>query len=124
MLLDLLYGLTWTAILIRVYAWMGILSNNGLINSTLMWLGLTSEPIQLLRDAGFTEARKLPPLDLLIPTKGAGPIVGKRFAVKVFVPESQAGAVVAAGAAGGATGGARPRRSAASGGAGAGGAEL
>jgi acetyl-CoA/propionyl-CoA carboxylase biotin carboxyl carrier protein len=47
---------------------------------------------------------------------------GKRFAVKVFVPESQAGAVVAAGAAGGAGGGAaRPRRSAASGGAGAGG---
>ena len=42
---------------------------------------------------------------------------GRRFAVKVFVPESQAGAVVAAGAAGG--GGARPRRSAASGGAGA-----
>jgi acetyl-CoA/propionyl-CoA carboxylase biotin carboxyl carrier protein len=47
---------------------------------------------------------------------------GKRFAVKVFVPESQAGAVVAAGAAGAAGGGAaRPRRSAASGGAGAGG---
>ncbi len=47
---------------------------------------------------------------------------GKRFAVKVFVPESQAGAVVAAGAAGSAGGGAaRPRRSAASGGAGAGG---
>jgi acetyl-CoA/propionyl-CoA carboxylase biotin carboxyl carrier protein len=43
---------------------------------------------------------------------------GKRFAVKVFVPESQAGAVVAAGAAGGA---ARPRRSAGGAGAGAGG---
>jgi acetyl-CoA/propionyl-CoA carboxylase biotin carboxyl carrier protein len=44
---------------------------------------------------------------------------GKRFAVKVFVPESQAGAVVAAGAAGGAgAGAARPRRSSASGGAG------
>jgi len=47
---------------------------------------------------------------------------GKRFAVKVFVPESQAGAVVAAGAAGApGAGGARPRRSAASGGSGAGG---
>jgi acetyl-CoA/propionyl-CoA carboxylase biotin carboxyl carrier protein len=43
---------------------------------------------------------------------------GKRFSVKVFVPESQAGAVVAGGAAGG---GARPRRSGGSGGAGAGG---
>ena len=44
---------------------------------------------------------------------------GKRFAVKVFVPESQAGAVVAAPGAGGAAT-ARPRRSAASGGAGGG----
>jgi len=43
---------------------------------------------------------------------------GKRFAVKVFVPESQAGAVVAGGATGGAS---RPRRSGGSGGAGAGG---
>ena len=43
---------------------------------------------------------------------------GKRFSVKVFVPESQAGAVVAAGAGGGAS---RPRRSAGAGaGAGAG----
>ena len=39
---------TWTAILIRVYAWMGLLSKQGLINSALMWLGVTSEPIQLL----------------------------------------------------------------------------
>lgn len=43
---------------------------------------------------------------------------GKRFSVKVFVPESQAGAVVAGSAAGG---GSRPRRSGGSGGAGAGG---
>ena len=43
---------------------------------------------------------------------------GKRFSVKVFVPESQAGAVVAGGGAGGAS---RPRRSGGGGGAGAGG---
>lgn len=43
---------------------------------------------------------------------------GKRFSVKVFVPESQAGAVVAGGAGGGA---ARPRRSGGSGSAGGGG---
>jgi acetyl-CoA/propionyl-CoA carboxylase biotin carboxyl carrier protein len=43
---------------------------------------------------------------------------GKRFSVKVFVPESQAGAVVAGGSAGGAS---RPRRSGGAGGAGAGG---
>ena len=34
---------TWTAILIRVYAWMGILSNNGLLNSVLMGIGLPDE---------------------------------------------------------------------------------
>ncbi|WP_448671867.1 ABC transporter permease, partial [Escherichia coli] len=35
-------------ILIRVYAWMGILSNNGLLNSVLMGLGLISEPLTIL----------------------------------------------------------------------------
>ncbi|QJD59563.1 ABC transporter permease subunit [Pseudomonas sp. gcc21] len=39
---------TWTAILIRVYAWMGILSTNGLLNSTLMWAGLIDSPLQIL----------------------------------------------------------------------------
>ena len=38
----------WTSFLIRVYAWVGLLSNTGIINSTLMQLGLISEPIQLL----------------------------------------------------------------------------
>lgn len=39
---------TWTAILIRVYAWMGILSTNGLLNSALMWAGLIDTPLQIL----------------------------------------------------------------------------
>lgn len=39
---------TWTALLIRVYAWMGILSNNGLLNNFLMWVGLINEPLQIL----------------------------------------------------------------------------
>ncbi|PTU72979.1 ABC transporter permease subunit [Pseudomonas mangrovi] len=41
---------TWTAILIRVYAWMTILGNgeNGLLNSFLLWTGLISEPLRLL----------------------------------------------------------------------------
>ncbi|RTR34779.1 ABC transporter permease subunit [Shewanella atlantica] len=39
---------SWTSFLIRVYAWMGILSNNGLINNLLLWLGVISEPIQML----------------------------------------------------------------------------
>ncbi|SEI75536.1 putrescine transport system permease protein [Azotobacter beijerinckii] len=39
---------TWTAILIRVYAWMGILGNNGLLNSVLQGLGLIDEPLRIL----------------------------------------------------------------------------
>ena len=47
-LLLLIMMPTWTAILIRVYAWMGILSNNGLLNGFLMWLGGINEPLQIL----------------------------------------------------------------------------
>jgi putrescine transport system permease protein len=47
-LLLLIMMPTWTAILIRVYAWMGILSNNGLLNAFLMWTGLTHRPIEIL----------------------------------------------------------------------------
>ncbi|WP_170833951.1 ABC transporter permease subunit [Pseudomonas sp. D1-3] len=39
---------TWTAILIRVYAWMGILSNNGLLNGFLQSIGLIDAPLQIL----------------------------------------------------------------------------
>ncbi|AEF20352.1 binding-protein-dependent transport systems inner membrane component [Pseudomonas fulva 12-X] len=39
---------TWTAILIRVYAWMGILSNNGLLNGFLQTIGLIDAPLQIL----------------------------------------------------------------------------
>lgn len=47
-LLLLIMMPTWTAILIRVYAWMGILSTNGLLNEFLMWLGLIDQPLQIL----------------------------------------------------------------------------
>lgn len=38
----------WTSYVIRTYAWMIILRDNGVVNSTLQALGLTSEPIILL----------------------------------------------------------------------------
>ncbi|WP_409310678.1 ABC transporter permease subunit [Pseudomonas putida] len=47
-LLLLIMMPTWTAILIRVYAWMGILSNNGLLNGFLLWTGLIDQPLQIL----------------------------------------------------------------------------
>jgi putrescine transport system permease protein len=39
----------WTSFLLRVYAWIGILKNNGLINNALMALGVIDEPIRMLQ---------------------------------------------------------------------------
>ena len=34
----------WTLVLIRVYAWTGILTDQGLLNNALLELGLVDEP--------------------------------------------------------------------------------
>ena len=39
----------WTSLLIRVYAWIGILSTEGLLNQFLMSVGLISEPLVILQ---------------------------------------------------------------------------
>ncbi len=38
----------WTSFLIRVYAWIGILKNEGLLNALLLSVGLISEPLIIL----------------------------------------------------------------------------
>jgi putrescine transport system permease protein len=38
----------WTSFLIRVYAWIGILKKEGLLNQFLEWLGLIDEPLTIL----------------------------------------------------------------------------
>ena len=38
----------WTSFLLRVYAWMGLLADQGTINSLLIALGFINEPIQML----------------------------------------------------------------------------
>jgi putrescine transport system permease protein len=38
----------WTSFLIRVYAWIGILKSNGLLNDFLIWLGLIDTPLAIL----------------------------------------------------------------------------
>ncbi len=38
----------WTSFLLRVYAWKGILADQGVLNNVLMWLGLIDEPLLLL----------------------------------------------------------------------------
>ncbi|AXQ28397.1 ABC transporter permease subunit [Solimonas sp. K1W22B-7] len=39
---------SWTSFLIRVYAWIGILDGNGILNRILMGLGVIGEPLQIL----------------------------------------------------------------------------
>jgi len=39
----------WTSFLLRVYAWIGILKTNGVVNNVLMSLGITSEPIVMMQ---------------------------------------------------------------------------
>ncbi len=38
----------WTSYLLRVYAWMTILGERGLINRTLMGVGILDEPVRFL----------------------------------------------------------------------------
>ncbi len=38
----------WTSFLIRVYAWMGILSGEGVLNQFLLWTGIISAPLTIL----------------------------------------------------------------------------
>ena len=38
----------WTSFLLRVYAWIGILKDNGLLNQLLLTIGLIDQPLQIL----------------------------------------------------------------------------
>ena len=38
----------WTSFLIRVYSWMGILSQEGYLNQFLLWIGVINEPLIIL----------------------------------------------------------------------------
>ncbi|BAN50456.1 ABC transporter permease subunit [Metapseudomonas resinovorans] len=40
----------WTSYLIRVYAWIGLLKDQGLINQVLLWTGLVDTPLRLYRN--------------------------------------------------------------------------
>src|ERR1700689_2486054 len=39
----------WTSFLLRVYALEGIIRETGLLNSTLLWLGIIHQPLQIMR---------------------------------------------------------------------------
>jgi putrescine transport system permease protein len=38
----------WISFLLRVYAWMGLMNNYGVINNLLMWLGVVDQPVQIM----------------------------------------------------------------------------
>ena len=38
----------WISFLLRVYAWMGLMNNYGVINNLLMWLGIVDQPVPLM----------------------------------------------------------------------------
>lgn len=38
----------WTSFLLRVYAWMGMLSGHGALNQALLWMGLIEQPLHIL----------------------------------------------------------------------------
>ena len=38
----------WISFLLRVYAWMGLFNNYGVINNLLMWAGVLDQPLQIL----------------------------------------------------------------------------
>ncbi|QHM70435.1 putrescine ABC transporter permease PotH [Mixta intestinalis] len=39
---------SWTSFLVRVYAWMGLLNSNGILNRFLLWLGVIDHPLAIL----------------------------------------------------------------------------
>lgn len=38
----------WTSFLLRVYAWIGIINKNGILNNMLLWLGVIDKPMQMM----------------------------------------------------------------------------
>jgi putrescine transport system permease protein len=38
----------WISFLLRVYAWMGLMNNHGVINNLLMWTGLIEQPLRIM----------------------------------------------------------------------------
>jgi putrescine transport system permease protein len=47
-LLTLVILPCWTSFLIRIYAWIGILKQEGLLNQLLLWLGVIGQPLVIL----------------------------------------------------------------------------
>ena len=44
----------WTSYLVRSYSWLLVLGDSGVINSTLLWLGIIVEPVEIVDGQGAT----------------------------------------------------------------------
>lgn len=44
----------WTNYIVRIYGWQIILGSQGIVNSTLIWVGLINEPIQWILNTNFS----------------------------------------------------------------------
>ena len=44
----------WTSYLVRSYSWLLVLAESGIINSSMLWLGIVDEPISLAHNRGAT----------------------------------------------------------------------
>jgi putative spermidine/putrescine transport system permease protein len=103
----------WTSILVRTTAWVVLLQTNGLINNLFIWLGIISEPLQLIFNRFGTLVSMthvllpfaiIPILNVMrtIPKSqrdaslslGAGPI--ETF-IRVYFPQSLRGVIVGGG---------------------------
>lgn len=103
----------WTSILVRTTAWVVLLQTNGLINNLFIWLGLITEPLQLIFNRFGTLVSMthvllpfaiIPILNVMrtIPKSqrdaslslGAGPI--ETF-IRVYFPQSLRGVIVGGG---------------------------
>jgi putative spermidine/putrescine transport system permease protein len=40
----------WTSLLVRTYAWMVLLQRTGLVNASLLWLGVIEQPLELIHN--------------------------------------------------------------------------
>lgn len=49
-LLSIVLLSMWTSLLARTYAWLVLLQGSGVINSMLMWLGLTDQPLEMVHN--------------------------------------------------------------------------
>ncbi len=102
----------WTSLLVRTYAWMVILGRYGIVNKTLMALGLTEEPLRLLHTGLATHigmihillpflilplwsvmTRLDPALTMAARSLGASPL---RAFLRVFVPLTLPGVMAGA----------------------------